>query len=263
MKTLIGVTLILLTSSFAFAELQTQEVNYRVDRVNFKGYLAYDTDFQGKRPGVLVVHEWWGHNDYVRRRAEMLAKLGYTALAVDMYGDGKLAQHPDDAKKFVQEVMAQEGVSQKRFRAALNFLRKQPTVDRKNIAAIGYCFGGSTVLNMARLGIDLKGVASFHGSLATQTSAKKGKVKARVLVCHGADDSFIPPEDIDSFKKEMTNAGADFQFISYEGAKHSFTNPDADTFAQKFGMGIAYNETADKQSWEDMQVFFKDIFASQ
>jgi len=263
MKTLIGITLIFLTSSFALAELQTQEVNYRVDRVNLKGYLAYDTDFQGKRPGVLVVHEWWGHNDYVRRRAEMLAKLGYVAFALDMYGDGKTAGHPDDAKKFVQEVMAREGVSQKRFRAALNFLRKQPTVDKKNIGAIGYCFGGSTVLNMARLGVDLKGVISFHGSLATQTRAQKGKVKARVLICHGADDGFIPAEDIAAFKKEMAAASVNFRFISYEGAKHSFTNPDADAFAQKFGMGIAYHETADKQSWEDMQVFFKDIFASQ
>ena len=263
MKEIFLCLITLLMAVNAFAELKTQEVKYSLGKVHFTGYLAYDDAIGGRRSGVLVVHEWWGHNDYVRRRAEMLAQLGYTALAVDMYGDGKLAQHPQEATQFVQEVNAKQGESQKRFQVALNVLKKEPTVDKKKIAAIGYCFGGSIVLNMARSGMDLKGVVSFHGSLGTETPAKRGGVKARVLVCHGADDSFISQEAVEAFKKEMDDAKVNYQFISYDGAKHSFTNPGADDLAEKFDLGIAYNEEADKQSWKDMQTFFKEIFGEE
>jgi len=260
-----GISLLLFIAAVmahpAFAAIQTQEVQYKSGDIVLTGYLAYDDSIEGKRPGILVVHEWWGHNEYVRNRARMLARLGYTALALDMYGDGKSAEHPDDAGKFAGEVMSNmKGVGQERFLAALDILKAHETVDPQKVAAIGYCFGGGTVLHMARFGVDLDGVVSFHGSLKTETPAKKGEVKARVLVCHGAEDQFIPREDIEAFKKEMEQAGVGYRFKSYEGAKHSFTNPEADRFSEKFGMPIAYNERADKQSWEDMKMFFGEIF---
>lgn len=246
---------------FAFAVVKTEEVSYAANGLTMKGYLAYDDKIKDKRPGVLVVHEWWGHNEYARKRARMLAELGYTALAVDMYGDGKQASHPEDAGKFAGEVMQNMAGAKARFTAALDLLKKHGTVDASRIAAIGYCFGGGVVLHMARLGLDLKGVASFHGSYGTQTPAEKGKVKAAVLVCHGADDPFSTAEQVEALKQEMQNAGVDFQFIAYAGAKHSFTNPDADANGKKFDLPLAYNKAADEKSWADMQTFFKKIFA--
>ncbi len=244
----------------AHAALKTEEVTYSADGVTMKGYLAYDDAVKGKRPGVIVVHEWWGHNEYARKRARMLAELGYTALAVDMYGDGKQANHPNDASKFAGEVMQNLEGAKARFNAALELLKQHKTVDATRTAAIGYCFGGGVVLHMARFGVDLKGVASFHGSYATQTPAEKGKVKAAVLVCHGAADKFATAEQIEGIKKEMQNAGVDFQFNSYEGAEHSFTNPAADEAGKKFELPLAYNKAADEKSWADLQQFFKRIF---
>jgi dienelactone hydrolase len=262
MKSICVTMLMLLTTLIsADAAVKHEEVTYSANGVTMKGYLAYDDAKKGKRPGVLVVHEWWGHNEYARKRARMLAELGYIALAVDMYGDGKQAAHPEDAGKFAGAVMQNTEGAKARFMAALDVLKKNPRTDSKRIAAIGYCFGGAVVLHMARFGADLKGVVSFHGNYATQSPAQAGKVKAKVLVCHGADDGFISQEQIDGLKKEMAGAKVDFQFIAYPGAKHSFTNPDADQFAKQFGMPIAYNAEADKKSWEDMQAFFKKIFA--
>jgi dienelactone hydrolase len=246
---------------FAFAVVKTEEVSYAANGVTMKGYLAYDDKIKDKRPGVLVVHEWWGHNAYARKRARMLAELGYTALAVDMYGDGKQASHPQDAGKFAGEVMQNMAGAKARFTAALDLLRKHGTVDASRIAAIGYCFGGGVVLHMARFGVDLKGVASFHGSYGTQTPAEKGKVKAAVLVCHGAADQFSTAEQVEGLKKEMQNAGVDLQFISYPDAGHSFTNPEADESGKKFNIPLAYNKAADEKSWTDLQTFFKKIFA--
>ena len=236
------------------------EVTYSSDGTTMKGYLAYDAAKGGKQPGVLVVHEWWGLNDYARRRARMLAELGYTALAVDMYGAGKQATHPADASKFASEVMQNIETTKGRFLAALELLRRQESVDPSQVAAIGYCFGGGVVLHMARFGVDLKGVASFHGNLATQRPAQPGVVKARVLVCNGEDDSFVTREQIDQFKKEMSAAGVDLQFISYAGAVHAFTNPEADSLGTKFNLGIAYNKAADEKSWVELQQFFKRVF---
>jgi dienelactone hydrolase len=209
---------------------------------------------------VLVVHEWWGHDAYARKRARMLAELGYTALAVDMYGDGKTADHPDDAGKFAGEVRKNMPVAEARFKAAMELLQSQPGVEGDAIAAIGYCFGGGVVLEMARRGVDLKGVASFHGSLGTAEPAQPGKVKAKMLVFNGNDDPFTKPEQVAAFKQEMDAAGVDYQFIGYPGAKHSFTNPGADSFGQKFNLPLEYNAEADKQSWNELQNFFNRIF---
>ncbi|MCI0696100.1 dienelactone hydrolase family protein [candidate division KSB1 bacterium] len=261
MKSAYIVLLILLTAVLSvLAEVRHEEVAYTANGLTMKGYLAYDDAVKGKRPGVLVVHEWWGHNEYARKRAGMLAELGYTALAVDMYGDGKQAAHPDSAGKFAGAVMQNMEAAKARFLAALELLKKHETVDGGRIAAIGYCFGGGVVLQMARLGVDLEGVVSFHGSYGTQTPAQAGKVKAAVLVCHGADDPFSTAEQVAALKKEMAGAKVDFQFNSYEGAKHSFTNPDADENGKKFNLPLAYNKMADEKSWADMKQFFKKIF---
>jgi dienelactone hydrolase len=236
-----------------------KEVSYRSGDTEMKGYLAYDDAISGARPGILVVHEWWGHNDYARKRAEMLAALGYTALAVDMYGDGKTADHPDDAGKFATAVRQDLPLMQARFNAARDFLNKQPTVDPVKNAAIGYCFGGSVVLSMALSGADLDGVVSFHGSLSGLPPVSD-KVTSRVLVANGADDSFISTESIAVFKDDMEASGADYIFINYPGARHSFTNPDADTFGKRFDLPLEYNAEADAASWQAMRDFFDTLF---
>jgi dienelactone hydrolase len=260
MKHLLAFMLMCGFSVTGLAALKSKEIVYQVDGNEFTGYLVYDDAIQGKRPGVLVVHEWWGLNDYARKRADMLAKLGYTAFALDMYGTGKVADHPDDAKGFMQAVTSNMPEAEKRFDKAKSILQQQPTVDAAHIAAIGYCFGGGIVLHMARVGDDLDGVVSFHGSLGTQEPAKKGQVKARVLVFTGAADPFAPPELVSAFEQEMQQAGVDYQLISYPGVKHSFTNPDADSFGQRFGMPLAYDKHADEDSWQRTQAFFKQIF---
>jgi dienelactone hydrolase len=256
----IVIIFILVCSTQSSAALQEKVVRYESDGVSLQGFLVYDDEVSGLRPGILVVHEWWGHNDYARSRARQLAQMGYVAFAVDMYGDGKVASHPDEAGAFVQEVVKNYEVSKKRFLAALDLLKGQKEVDSTQIGAIGYCFGGGTVLNMARFGIDLKGVVSFHGSLPGALEAREGQVKAKILVCSGEDDPMATDEHISAFKREMKDAKVDYQFIEYENAKHSFTNPDADKFAEKFNLPLAYNEQADKASWQDMSDFFNRIF---
>lgn len=258
---LLTIALVMLTGiKISYAKVVGNTVEYSARGTIMKGYLAYDDTVQGKRPGILVVHEWWGLNDYPRKRAEMLAKLGYTALALDMYGDGKTAAHPDEAGKFSSELMKNFDVARARFLAAGEFLRKQPTVDPNRIAAIGYCFGGGVVLNMAAQGADLKGVASFHGSPALVRPPKPGEVKAKILVLHGGDDKFTTPEQIEAFKQAMKAAGADYTFVVYPGAMHAFTNPDATANGKKFNIPLAYNEKADKESWEKMKKFLNEIF---
>jgi len=235
-------------------------VDYSAQGVVMKGYLAYDENMKSKRPGVLVVPEWWGLNDYARKRAQMLAELGYTALAVDMYGDGKVATVPDEAGKLSSELMKNFDVAKTRFIAATDFLKQQETIDPTRIAAIGYCFGGGVVLNMARQGVDLKGVASFHGNLTAVRPAQPRSVKAKILVLHGADDKLVTAEQVEAFKQEMKAAGVDFHFISYPGALHSFTNPEATELGKKFNMPIAYNANADKKSWDELKKFLNTIF---
>ena len=253
------VALLVLAAVPAAAAVEGRDVEYAAGGVTLKGYFAADAARADKRPGVLVVHEWWGHNEYARRRARMLAELGYAALAVDMFGDGKTAAHPEDAGKFSGELMKNAETTKARFLAALEYLKAQPQTDPARIAAIGYCMGGGVVLNMARAGLDLKGVASFHGSLGAIIKAEPGGIKARLLVLHGADDTFIPAEAIAAFKQEMADAKADMTFVAYPGAKHSFTNPDADEYAKKFGMPIAYNAEADRLSWDAATKFLADV----
>ena len=261
--TVISMLLLAVVPLVACSRIQEEAVDYTAKGVVMKGFLAYDKGIKEDRPGVLVVHEWWGHNEYARERARKLAKLGYTALAVDMYGEGKQAAHPEDAGKFSTAVMKNMPVAKARFMAALDLLKKHETVDPDRIAAIGYCFGGGVVLQMAREGVDLDGVVSFHGSLTAARPAKPGAIKARILACHGASDAFIPEKQVKAFKQEMQQAGADLTFISYPGAMHSFTNPASDAYAKKFSIPLGYSAQADKESWEDMKEFLEEIFADQ
>ncbi|MEQ1630207.1 MAG: dienelactone hydrolase family protein [Gallionella sp.] len=262
-RKLLLVSLAVFSISAAYAEVIGKEVSYRADGTTLKGYIAYDDAFKGKRPAVLVVHEWWGHNAYARHRADMLAQQGYTALAVDMYGDGKVAQHPDDAGKFAAEVSKNMPMAKARFEAGIKLLRKQNNVDTKEMAAIGYCFGGGVVLNMARLGEPLKAVVSFHGSLTTDMPAQSGKVKAHIMSFTGEDDPMIGADKVAAFKQEMKAAGADFHVVTYPGVKHSFTNPDADELGKKFNLPLAYNAAADKDSWEQATIFLKEEFTKK
>jgi len=243
----------------ASAKVVGNEVEYTSDGTTMKGYMAYDDSVEGKRPGVLVVHEWWGHNAYARSRADKLAALGYTALAVDMYGDGKTADHPDKAGELAGSVLGNMDVAEARFKAAMDYLKQQPTVNPEYIAAIGYCFGGGVVLNMALLGVDLDGVASFHGILP-QEAPENAKPTADILVFQGGDDPFVPKEQFDKFKKIMQDTGANYEIVVYPGVKHSFTNPDADKYGKQFDLPLVYDKDADEKSWEQTQAFLKRIF---
>lgn len=249
-----------LLASAAQAEIVSREVSYRGGDADMQGYLVWDDSVKGKRPGVLVVHEWWGLNDYSRSRARQLAEAGYTALAVDMYGDGRSTDHPDEASAFMQAALAKSADLEQRFGAALEVLRKEPTTRPDDIAAIGYCFGGSVVLNMARAGLDLDGVVSFHGGLEPLQEARPGEVEARVLVLNGAADPMVPQEQVAHFKREMEAAGVDYQVVNYPGALHSFTNPAADAAAERTGLPVAYDAEADRDSWRRMLAFFDTIF---
>ncbi len=242
----------------AGAEVQTKEVSYKQGETELSGFFAWDAQAKRKQPGVIVVHEWWGHNAHARNQAIRLAKAGYVGFALDMYGKGKLTTHPPDAQAFMAEATKDPQVVKARFLAALDVLQKDPHVDPERIAAIGYCFGGGVVLAMARQGVDLDAVVSFHGSIGTQQPAVPGAVKARLLVLNGEDDGMVTAEQIDAFKKEMTAARARFEFVNLPHAKHSFTNPDAD----KVGMAaLAYNADADQASWDRMLKLFAEVFA--
>lgn len=260
MKTTILALLLLGLAAAASAAVQGKDVTYGADDVPLQGYLAWDNDNQGKRPGVLVVHEWWGHNEHARERAEAVAELGYVGFALDMYGKGKVAEHPDTAGKFANAVKQNWELEKERFMAALELLRNDPRVDPEKVAAIGYCFGGGVVLDMARAGINLDAVASFHGSLGTNIPAEKGKVRARVIVFNGGADPLVKPEQIGAFTREMATAGVDFRFYNFAGVKHSFTNPKANDFAEKFNLPLAYDARVAAESWQEMQEFFTETF---
>lgn len=242
------------------AKVVGKTVEYKAGDITLKGYLAYDTSVKGKRPGIVIVHEWWGLTNYPKMRARMLAKLGYVAFAADMYGDGKIADNPTDAGKFAGESMKDPAQLKSKFVAALEYLKGDEHVDPTRIGAIGYCYGGGVVLNMANAGVDLNGVVSFHGTLAAVTPPEKGALKSKILVCAGGADKFNSEKDIDKFKTEMKDAGADLQYVSYKGAEHAFTNPDASKLGKKFKLPIAYNKKADKESWAAMERFFKALF---
>ena len=247
------------TTEVPVVKVKGIEVNYVSDSTNLKGYIAFDENQQGKRPGVIVVHEWWGHNNYVRERADMLAELGYTAIAVDMYGDGKLAEHPDDAGKFAMSVISNLPEAKARFNAAVDLLKQHESVDDQKIAAIGYCFGGSVALTMANSGADLAAVAAFHSGVTLPVMPNED-LKARVLVCNGAEDPFISPESVEAFKSAMDSIGANYEYISYPGVKHSFTSKEADANAEKFEMPLAYDAEADQNSWASLQQMLTEVF---
>ena len=251
---------LMFASVTAYAAVQGKEVSYSANGTTLKGYVAYDDAVKGKRPGILVIHEWWGHNEYARKRARMFAEQGYTALALDMYGNGKQAHHPDDAGKFASEVSKNAVLAKARFDAAYNLLSKEDTVDASRIAAVGYCFGGSVALNMARMGEPLTAVVSFHGGLGTDHPAEAGKVKARIASFTGEDDPMIPSTQVAAFREEMEKAGVSYKVVTYPGAKHAFTNPEADKYGQEFKLPLAYNAEADRASWSEGLAFLADAF---
>jgi len=261
MRTWYGLTtaVVLLSLSPKDASVKTRELEYRAGDTALQGFIAWDDAARGRRPGVLVVHEWWGLNEHARHQARRLAEAGYVGLALDMYGKGKVTTHPQDAQAFVSEVTKDPAVLAARFNAALEQLKRDPHVDTTRIAAIGYCFGGAVVLGMARAGADLAAVVTFHGALATTSPAQPGKVKARVLVLAGGADPFVPPEQLEAFKREMQAAGARFEVTTYPGAKHGFTNPDAATYGMP---QLAYDAAADRESWAAMLKLFKEIWPS-
>ena len=239
------------------SKLKEETVSYSIDSLKMNNYVVYNENVQGKRPGVLVIHEWWGLNDYAKRRAKMLADLGYIAMAVDMYGNGRMGNDPGAAQALAMPYYQHPDMAKKIFDRAVEEFKKNPNIDQSKIAGIGYCFGGGILLNLVRMGEPLNGVVSFHGSLLG-TPAKKELTKAEILVCHGEADSFVNAE-VAPFKKQMDSIGKAITFKSYPGATHAFTNPDATAMGEKFKMNIKYNAAADSASWNDMKEFFGRI----
>jgi dienelactone hydrolase len=254
----IALMLLCILAGTAHAKVVTKPVSYVEGGAALEGYLAYDDAISGKVPGILVVHEWWGLNDYARGRAEKLAQLGYAAFAVDMYGKGKATQHPDQAGAWMKEITGNMDTWQKRALAGLEILKKQPQVDPDRLAAIGYCFGGATVQVLAYGGADLKGVVSFHGSLIPPTEAQAKQTKAKILICHGAQDPMNQPDAMSKYVSALNAATIDWQLIAFGNTRHSFTNPDAG----QYGMAaLAYSPASDRRSWQYMRLFFDEIFA--
>jgi dienelactone hydrolase len=259
-KWLVSVALIAATAALARADVKTKTLAYEHGGVSFKGYLAWDDAVQGKRPGVLVVHEWWGLNDYARKRADQLAKLGYVAFACDMYGEGKHTEHPTEAAKFAGEVRKNVKVWQGRAQTALKLLSDQEQVDANKLAAIGYCFGGSTALQLAYTGAPLKAVVTFHAGLPTPDEEQAKAIKAKLLVCHGAADKFVTEESAVKFREALEKAKVDYAMVYLGQATHSFSVKDID---DKNVPGLSYNAEADRRSWQYMRLMFDEVFAAK
>lgn len=244
--------------SNAHAAIQTRTVDYKQGDTTLKGYLAWDDASDAKRPGIMVIHEWWGLNDYVKHRAEQLAQLGYVAFAADIYGEGKTTTDPQQAGQWSGQFRQDPALAQARLQAGLDQLKSQKQVDGEQLAAMGYCFGGTMSLHLAFSGAPLKGVVSFHGGLAGLPLGEVGKVKGEVLICNGAADTMVKTQDAEALQSALEKANVKWTFVNYSGAKHAFTNPQADQFGLP---GIAYNQRADQQSWQHMRSFFESIFA--
>jgi len=257
MKKMLLLLMMLCLAVTAEAAVKTVVVEYKQGDTVLEGYLAWDDATNISRPAVLVVHEWTGLGPYVKKRAEMLAELGYVAFAADIYGKGVRPATPAEAGKTAGIYKNDRSLMRARAKAGLDTLITQKFVDPKRLAAIGYCFGGTTVLELARDGADIRGVVSFHGGLSTPTPQDARNIKGKVLTLHGADDPFVKADEVAAFQEEMRKAGLDWQFVSYGGAVHSFTNPEAGNDNSK---GAAYNEKADKRSWEATKLFFTEIF---
>ncbi len=240
-------------------QIKEDAVSYQSDTTTFNGYVTYDKDKEGKRPVVLVVHEWWGLDDYVRGRARQLAEMGYLAMVVDMFGGSKTADNPGDAQKLATPFYTSPQLAKTRLDAALAKTKEYSQADTANVVAIGYCFGGFVVLNAAKLGADLKGVVSFHGGLGG-APINRDLLKAKIFVAHGGADPFVPETEVAAFKKGMDSIRADYWFKVYPNATHAFTNPNATETGKKFNIPIAYNVAADSASWKDMKEFFGRVF---
>ena len=262
MKTALAMSMLVFASS-AMAGVVGKDVSYTVGDTVMKGFLAFDDAAQGKRAGVLVVPEWWGANDYARMRARMLAREGYVALVVDMYGNGRVADNPKDAGALSGGVSKNLPLELSRFQAAEKFLGEQPNVDKGEIAAFGYCFGGGVVLNMARAGEPLKAAVSFHGTLSTDMKVKPGGIKAKLRIFQGDADQFASPAQIEAFRHEMDAAKADYKIVLYPGAMHAFSNREADSYAAQFGIPVRYNHEADVDSWRQALAFLKATLKPQ
>jgi dienelactone hydrolase len=252
-------TLIIAISGYTMthAKIVTEPFDYTHEGVTCKGHICFDDAQQGKRPGVLVVHEWWGCNEFARARAAKVAELGYVALAVDMYGDGETATTAEAASKLAGKVSSDPALIRARAKAAFDAFKAHPRVDSSKIGAIGFCFGGSTCLHIAYSGLDVKGVVSFHGNPFPPTEAEAAQIKAKVLVLHGAADTLVPDERIAAFQDGMRKSKADWQLITYGNAKHSFTNPASTALNMN---GVGYDAAADARSWEDMKQLFAEAF---
>lgn len=242
----------------AYAAVKEEPVSYKAGDTVLKGFVVYDDAVSGKRPGIVLVHEWWGITEHIRNEARRLAAQGYTALVADMYGEAKTADNPKDAGMLAGSVMKNPDVMRARFNAARAALAAHATVDAGRIGAAGYCFGGTVAHNMVRAGADLAGIVMFHAGLATNTPAP-ASVNAKVLVLNGADDPLVKPEQIEAFKKDMAAAGADYRFINYPGAVHAFTNPAATEAGKKFGIPVAYNAEVDRQAKAEADRFFAAV----
>jgi dienelactone hydrolase len=254
---LIALALLLVIAPLAGAKIRTQPVEYRDGPVVLEGYLAYDDASQDVRPGILIAPEWWGLTDYPKHRAEELAQMGYVAFVIDMYGNGKTTADPKQAGEWSTPFHNDRNLMRRRAQAGLDALLNQKYVDPNHVAAIGYCFGGAAVLELARAGVPLAGVISFHGDLSRTRNESPDHIKAKVLVCQGADDPFTPPTAVAEFEQEMKEAKANYQINVYGGAVHAFTNPNADQFHIP---GIAYNQQADRRSWSALKNFFAELF---
>lgn len=254
MKWLAALAATALVAATAQAKIVSKEIDYPYEGRTMKGFLAYDDAQKAARPGVLVVHEWWGLDDYIRDRTRQVADLGYVAFAPDMYGDGKTTRDPNEAGDWSGAVRSAPGQLAGRARAGLDVLLKQPQVDKTHVGAMGFCFGGSTVLALAYSGADLRGVVTFHGSLFPPDEAQRTQIKAPIAILHGEKDPFVKPETIAQVKEALDAGKVDWFMVTYAGAVHAFTNPDADSFHIP---GIGYNEKAATRSWDEMKRFFK------
>jgi dienelactone hydrolase len=257
-------TIILTIFLFSFSKtmasnIKEKTVNYSANGVTMKGFIAWDEAVKGKRPVVIVVHEWWGLNDYAKMRALKLAELGYMAMAVDMFGNGDTASDPAGARQLTLQFYNDPLLAKTRLDAAISTIKEYPLADAGNIAAIGYCFGGSMVLNYAKLGGDLKGIVSFHGGLGG-VPVNQQLLKARILICHGGSDKSVSQHDIDTFRQQMDSIHADYIFKTYPNATHAFTNPASTKVGKEFNLPIEYNADADKASWNEMKTFLIRVF---
>lgn len=241
------------------SEIQAGKFEYQVGDESHIGYLALNTEQTGRRPAIFVIHEWWGINDYIQRRVRQLAELGYVAFAVDMYGGGRTAANPEEAAALMNGVLGDMETGTDRLKAAFDTVAAMSEVDANRMAAIGYCFGGAMVLHMARIGMPLRAVASFHGALGSFHKPQPGEVKARILVCHGASDAMVSADDVTAFEAEMQAAEANFKVIAYPGAAHGFTNPETTEKGKKYGLPIGYDEQADQSSWQSMNTMFSEV----